>query len=113
MNTRRFTQHLARRAALMLLLCVLFISGTRVWGADNFVPLFDGKVVGGLYETLGRAWVVQPKPEAIKTYYKDKDWNEMAISAIGGDVTVTVNGVQTAAIRPLKPTTSFCWMRLT
>ena len=59
----------------------------------------DGKDVGGLYETLGRAWVVQPKPEDIKTYYKDKDWNEMTVSAIGGDVTVTVNGVQTAALK--------------
>lgn len=59
----------------------------------------DGKDIGGLYETLGRAWVVQPKPEEIETYYKDKDWNEMTISAIGGDVTVTVNGVQTAALK--------------
>ena len=59
----------------------------------------DGKDVGGLYETLGRAWVVQTTPEDVKTYYKDKDWNEMTISAIGGDVTVTVNGVQTAAIK--------------
>ncbi len=59
----------------------------------------DGKDVGGLYETLGRAWVVQPKPEQIKTYYKDKDWNEMTITAIGGDVTVTVNGAQTAALK--------------
>ncbi|MBI2477916.1 MAG: DUF1080 domain-containing protein [Planctomycetia bacterium] len=59
----------------------------------------DGKDVGGLYETLGRAWVVQPKPEDIKTYYKDKDWNEMTVSAIGGDVTVTVNGVKTAVLK--------------
>ena len=59
----------------------------------------DGKDVGGLYETLGRAWVVQPTPEDLRTCYKDKDWNEMTISAIGGDVTVTVNGVQTAALK--------------
>lgn len=59
----------------------------------------DGQDVGGLYETLGRAWVVQPKPEDVKTYYKDKDWNDMTISAIGGDVTVTVNGVQTAVLK--------------
>ncbi|MEZ6076935.1 MAG: DUF1080 domain-containing protein [Pirellulaceae bacterium] len=59
----------------------------------------DGKDVGGLYETLGRAWVVQPKPEEIKTYYKVKDWNEMTVSAIGGDIAVTVNGVQTAALK--------------
>ena len=59
----------------------------------------DGIDIGGLYETLGRAWVVQPKPEDIKGIYKDKDWNEMTVSAINGDVTVTVNGVQTAALK--------------
>lgn len=59
----------------------------------------DGNDVGGLYETLGRAWVVQPKAEDIESYFKDKDWNDMTISAIGGDVTVTVNGVQTAVLK--------------
>ncbi|MCP4509077.1 MAG: DUF1080 domain-containing protein, partial [Fuerstiella sp.] len=58
-----------------------------------------GGDVGGLYETLGRAWVVQPKPEAVKKYYKPMDWNEMTVTAVGGDVTVTVNGVRTAELK--------------
>ncbi len=171
-----------RTKLIMLLLTMFLMSGARVWGADDFIPLFDGQTlagwtplpggtwqvsdgaivgsqdssekrhgmllsdkqygdfivrlkykslagnsgfyfrvqkvdhavsvkgfqaeidadgndVGGLYETLGRAWVVQPKPEEVKTYYNDKDWNEMTISAIGGDVTVIINGVQTAALK--------------
>ncbi len=59
----------------------------------------SGKDIGGLYETLGRAWVVQPKPQDVKKYYKNKDWNEMTVTAIGGDVTVTVNGVKTAELK--------------
>ena len=58
-----------------------------------------GNDVGGLYETLGRAWVVQPKPEDVKKFYKNKDWNEMTVTAIGGNVTVTVNGVKTAELK--------------
>ena len=59
----------------------------------------SGSDVGGLYETLGRAWVVQPKPEDVKKFYKHKDWNEMTVTAIGGNVTVTVNGVKTAELK--------------
>lgn len=59
----------------------------------------SGNDVGGLYETLGRAWVVQPKPKDVKKFYKHKDWNEMTVTAIGGNVTVTVNGVKTAELK--------------
>lgn len=58
-----------------------------------------GKDIGGLYETLGRAWVVQPKPEEVKKYYQENDWNQMTVTASGGDVTVTVNGVKTAELK--------------
>jgi hypothetical protein len=57
-----------------------------------------GNDIGGLYETLGRAWVVQPKPEAVANYYRPKDWNEMTVTAMGGHVTVTVNGKKTAEL---------------
>ena len=58
-----------------------------------------GADVGGLYETLGRAWVVQPKSEDVSRFYKPKDWNEMTVTALGGDVTVKVNGVVTAKLK--------------
>jgi hypothetical protein len=54
---------------------------------------------GGLYETNGRAWVAQPKPEVVKQSFKSGEWNEMVVSAHGGDITVTVNGVTTADLK--------------
>lgn len=55
--------------------------------------------IGGLYETHGRAWVVQPKAEEIKKYFKPGDWNEMTVTAKGRDVTVLVNGTKTAQLK--------------
>jgi len=54
---------------------------------------------GGLYETNGRAWVAQPDPEVVKKAFKPGEWNEMVVSAYGGDITVTVNGVKTAELK--------------
>jgi hypothetical protein len=54
--------------------------------------------IGGLYETGGRQWVVQPTPEQVATYFKPQEWNQMVVSAIGPRITVTVNGVKTAEI---------------
>jgi hypothetical protein len=53
---------------------------------------------GGLYETLGRAWVVQPTPEAVKTWYKPNKWNTMTVEARGGNIVVKVNGKETARL---------------
>ncbi|MFT5127322.1 MAG: hypothetical protein ACI8W8_000925, partial [Rhodothermales bacterium] len=58
-----------------------------------------GKSIGGLYETLGRAWVVQPAPALTQSHYKTHEWNQMTVAAVGGDITVQVNGVETARLR--------------
>ncbi len=55
--------------------------------------------VGGLYETYGRAWVVQPAPEDVKKFFKPGEWNEMAVSAHGRWIVVHVNGQKTAELR--------------
>jgi hypothetical protein len=55
--------------------------------------------VGGLYETGGRAWVVQPKPELVKSCFQPGDWNEMRITARGKDIAVQLNGVTTAELK--------------
>jgi len=54
---------------------------------------------GGLYETNGRAWVVQPPAELVKKAFKPGEWNEMVVSAKGGDITVWLNGVKTAEVK--------------
>ena len=69
-------------------------------GLSGFQAEIDPKNdVGGLYETNGRAWVVQPTPEQVKTYFKPGEWNEMTVTAKGRDVTVTVNGTVSAQLK--------------
>ena len=69
-------------------------------GVMGFQAEIDNeKDAGGLYETMGRAWVVQPKPEDIVKWYKKDKWNHMEVTAIGGDITVKVNGVVSAELK--------------
>ena len=58
-----------------------------------------GSGTGGIYESYGRGWVSEPTTEQQKAFLKSDGWNEMSITARGGRVTVTVNGVKSAEIR--------------
>jgi len=58
-----------------------------------------GGPVGGLYETGGRAWVVKPDAELVKSCFKPGDWNEMTVTTQGKDVAVQLNGVTTAELK--------------
>ena len=53
---------------------------------------------GGLYETGGRGWVVKPKPEDVSKWFKPEQTNEMTVVAVGGRVTVHVNGKKSAEL---------------
>jgi len=53
----------------------------------------NSKQVGGLYETAGRAWVKEPDPKLISKIVKHGDWNQITVTAIGDDITVSLNGV--------------------
>jgi len=53
---------------------------------------------GGLYETMGRGWVIKPKPKDVKTWYKPNEWNEMTVEARGGTIIVKVNGKESARL---------------
>ncbi len=53
---------------------------------------------GGLYETNGRAWVVQTDPAAVSKIYHPGQWSEMSVSAHGGRIVVHVNGQKTAEL---------------
>lgn len=57
------------------------------------------KDAGGLYETGGRGWVVQPKPEDVKTWFRPGEWNVMTVTAEGRDLFVDVNGHRSAEVR--------------
>lgn len=69
-------------------------------GVSGFQAEIDPrKDIGGLYETNGRSWVAQPKPEDVKKYFKPDEWNEMIVSAHGRDIAVWINGTQTADLK--------------
>jgi Domain of Unknown Function (DUF1080) len=69
-------------------------------GVRGFQAEIDpSKDAGGLYETMGREWVVQPKAEDVKTWYRPDEWNEMTVEAKAGNVIVKVNGKETARLR--------------
>ena len=52
----------------------------------------------GLYETGGRAWVVNPDQKKVAELWKEDGWNEVVVSAWGRDVSVRLNGHETAAL---------------
>jgi hypothetical protein len=69
-------------------------------GVHGFQAEIDSKAdVGGLYETAGRAWVVQPTAEQVATWFKPGKWNTMKVRAVGGDITVWVNKKQSAELK--------------
>ena len=69
-------------------------------GVSGFQAEIDPeKDAGGLYETNGRSWVSQPKPEDVKKWYKPGEWNEMIVSAHGGNIVVKVNGMVSAELK--------------
>ena len=58
-----------------------------------------GSGVGGVYESYGRGWVDKPSDELQERILKDGEWNDMIISAEGGDIVVHVNGTKTAELK--------------
>jgi hypothetical protein len=57
-----------------------------------------GRGIGGLYETLGRAWVVRADGDTVADVFKEEDWNTMEVRAVGGDITVRLNGAKVAEL---------------
>ena len=66
--------------------------GTKVsgWQVEVAPP---GDNTGGIYESYGRGWIIQPDPEKDK-HLNYGDWNTMKIRAVGGHVTTWLNGEQ-------------------
>lgn len=68
------------------------IEGTKISGWQvEVAPL--GQHTGGIYESYGRGWLIQPKPED-EQYLKQGEWNELKIRVLGDEVTTWLNGHQ-------------------
>ncbi len=56
---------------------------------------------GGLYESYGRGWLIQPKPED-ESYLKPAEWNVLKIKVVGDEVTTWLNGHQMVYLKDEK-----------
>jgi hypothetical protein len=76
------------------------IEGTKItgWQAEVAPP---GMHTGGIYESYGRGWLIQPDPAKDKAL-KYGDWNTMKILAKGDLVTTWLNGEEMITITDAK-----------
>lgn len=68
------------------------LEGTKIsgWQVEVAPP---GSNSGGVYESYGRGWLIQPDPEKDRAL-KMGDWNQMKIKVVGNKVTTWINGTQ-------------------
>jgi hypothetical protein len=66
------------------------IDGTKIagWQVEVAPPGYNS---GGIYESYGRGWLIQPDPELDK-HLKFGEWNTMKIRVVGDRVTTWLNG---------------------
>lgn len=69
-----------------------WVTGTTVEGWQVEVAP-TGHNTGGIYESYGRGWLIQPEPEK-DAALKEGEWNTMRIRVVGGRVTTWLNGIQ-------------------
>jgi len=67
--------------------------GPDIEGMQIEVDPSIGKHTGGLYESGGRGWVIQPTAAGEKAL-KPGEWNKLKISAHGSHIVTTLNGTQ-------------------
>lgn len=68
------------------------LEGTRItgWQAEVAPP---GGFTGGIYESYGRGWLIQPEEEKDRAL-RMGEWNTMRLRVVGDHVTTWLNGVQ-------------------
>jgi hypothetical protein len=76
------------------------IEGVKISGWQVEVAPKD-KHTGGIYESYGRGWLIQPKAED-EQWLKQDEWNELKIRANGDEVTTWLNGHQMISIKDEK-----------
>ncbi|MCF6406538.1 DUF1080 domain-containing protein [Chitinophaga filiformis] len=66
------------------------IEGTKITGWQAEVAP-KGKHTGGIYESYGRGWLIQPAADK-EQYLKEGEWNTMKVIVKGNKVTTFLNG---------------------
>jgi hypothetical protein len=68
------------------------IEGTKITGWQAEVAPLNNHT-GGIYESYGRGWLIQPKAE-LEKILKVGEWNKMKVVVKGNNVTTWLNGQQ-------------------
>jgi hypothetical protein len=76
------------------------IEGTKISGWQCEVAPLNSHT-GGIYESYGRGWLIQPKAEDEK-WLKVDEWNELKLVVKGDEVTTYLNGHQMIYIKDEK-----------
>lgn len=76
------------------------IEGTKISGWQCEVAPLNSHT-GGIYESYGRGWLIQPKPED-EQWLKVGEWNELKLVVKGDEVTTYLNGHQMIYIKDEK-----------
>jgi len=76
------------------------IEGVKISGWQVEVAPINAHT-GGIYESYGRGWLIQPDAEHEK-FLKEGDWNTMKIQVQGGEVTTWLNDHQMVNIKDEK-----------
>lgn len=76
------------------------IEGTKIsgWQVEVAPPKLH---TGGIYESYGRGWLIQPKPED-EDRLKPTEWNDMRIQVKDDEVTTWLNGRQMVNLKDEK-----------
>jgi hypothetical protein len=76
------------------------IEGTKINGWQVEVAPPD-QHTGGIYESYGRGWLIQPKPDDEKML-KAMDWNTMLIRVVNDEITTLLNGKEMISLKDEK-----------
>lgn len=76
--------------------------GPDIQGVQAEVDPTPGHHTGGLYESGGRGWLIQPTPEGEKALQQG-EWNLLEVSAHGNHVITRLNGVEIADYHDAAP----------
>jgi hypothetical protein len=68
--------------------------GPDIEGMQVEVDPSVGNHTGGLYESGGRGWVIQPTAEGERALKPVGEWNELEVSVRGNHIVTRLNGVQ-------------------
>lgn len=76
------------------------IEGVKISGWQVEVAPLNNHT-GGIYESYGRGWLIQPAPE-IEKYLKTGEWNTLKIKVLNDEVTSWLNGQQMVYLKDEK-----------